>query len=77
MVGRRFPSTDTEVTVPAERKGKMICNECGVEMNHHADKLLDPRNAAEARLVDPHLEGILEKTHTCPECGRADSTRGG
>ena len=55
----------------------MTCGECGVEMNHHAEKLVDPRNAAELRQVNPHLGAILEKTHTCPKCGRAESSRGG
>ncbi len=46
---------------------KMICPDCGVEMNYHADKIdysVDPKNA------DPDLGGVLEEAHTCPSCGK-------
>jgi len=37
---------------------KMICTDCGAEMNHHAMK------------VDYSVEdGQLKEVHTCPECG--------
>jgi hypothetical protein len=52
---------------------KMICKECDVEMNHHADKLVDPTSAAEAKLVDPALGGMVEEMHSCPACGCTDS----
>jgi len=51
----------------------MKCPECGVEMNYHAEKLIDPRSPEEAAKVDPALGGILEEMHTCPECGMAHS----
>ena len=59
----------------AATQEKMNCPDCGVEMNHHAEKLVDPRNAVEARQVDPHLGGIVESTHTCPKCGKSKSKR--
>ena len=44
---------------------KMICPDCGAEMNHHADKLVygDAADGGEE-------EGarVLE-AHTCPGCG--------
>ncbi len=59
----------------APKMSKIICPECGVELNHHAEKLVDPTNAEEARLVDPALGGIIEEEHTCPECGKGASRR--
>ena len=58
-----------------KQKEKMKCPECGLEMNHHAEKLTEPVNAEEARLADPALGGIIEEVHTCPECGHAASRR--
>ena len=57
------------------KTSKMTCPECGVEMNHHAEKLVDPTNAQEAAQVDPALGGLIEEMHTCPECGKGDSRR--
>lgn len=39
----------------------MICRECRVEMNHHANKVIQDENEREEKTV-------LE-IHTCPECG--------
>ena len=40
---------------------KMICADCGAEMNHHAMK------------IDYSVEdGAIQEVHTCPECGRSD-----
>jgi len=41
---------------------KMICSDCGAEMNHHATKI-------DYRTEDPELVEV----HTCPHCGRIDS----
>ena len=30
---------------------KMICPDCGTEMNHHAEKLIEPTTAEEARRI--------------------------
>ncbi len=51
---------------------KMICPACGVEMNHHAMKVdyssvLDDPNA-----FDPIFGGVLQETHTCPQCARTE-----
>jgi ribosomal protein S27AE len=53
----------------------MRCPECGVEMNHHAEKLVDPVTAEEAAKVDPALGGIIEEAHCCPQCGTGASRR--
>ena len=59
----------------AERKKPMICTPCGATMNHHAEKLVDPRSAEEEKRADPQLGGIVEEYHTCPKCGSTSSRR--
>jgi ribosomal protein S27AE len=54
---------------------KMKCPECGVEMNHHADKLVEPTDRKEAKRVDPALGGIIEEQHACPKCGMGQARR--
>ena len=47
-------------------RDKMKCPDCGVEMNHHADKLV---YGAES---DAETEaGVAVEAHTCPGCGRS------
>ena len=53
----------------------MICPDCGVEMNHHADKLIHPTDASEAAQVDPALGGIVEEHHACPLCGKGHTSQ--
>jgi hypothetical protein len=53
----------------------MICRRCGDEMNHHADKLVEPRSVEEAHAIDPALGGIVEETHGCPGCGNVQARR--
>ena len=48
-------------------KPKMICPECGAEMNHHAIKI--DYSIDDPALIDPAFGGVVEETHTCPECG--------
>ena len=54
----------------------MICPSCGVEMNHHAEKLVHPTGSADEACMDPVLGGIVEEVHTCPACGTGASRRG-
>ena len=54
---------------------KMMCSECGVELNHHADKLVDPVTPEEAAEVDAALGCFVLKTYCCPECGGVESRR--
>ena len=49
---------------------KMVCPDCGVEMNRHAEKVDYTAEPAEAVAFDPELGGVLEEFHTCPQCGR-------
>lgn len=52
-------------------RAKMICPECGVEMNHHADKLIYATHPDEEAHMDAALGGLIQETHTCPGCGSA------
>lgn len=52
---------------------KMKCPGCGREMNHHANKLVEPRNAEESRHADPELGLMMVEFHACAECGTGDS----
>jgi predicted RNA-binding Zn-ribbon protein involved in translation (DUF1610 family) len=61
----------------AQQKTKMICPKCGAEMNHHADKLVDPVKPEDAKQVNPALGGLIEETHGCPGCGNVESRRAG
>jgi len=60
----------------AGTRDKLLCPECDMELNHHADKLVDPVNAQEVAQLDPELGGLLEEIHCCPGCGKMES-RGG
>ena len=57
----------------AMQRSKMICPKCGAEMNHHADKLVDPVKADDIRHVNPSLGGVVEEMHACPKCGGVES----
>ena len=49
-------------------KNKMICPDCGVEMNHHADKI--DYSLSDPKSIDPVFSGIVREAHCCPECGK-------
>lgn len=53
---------------------KMTCPDCGVEMNHHADKL-DYNADASPASFNVELGGVLEQAYTCPQCGRTKLRR--
>jgi ribosomal protein S27AE len=52
---------------------KMICPKCGAEMNHHADKLVDPVKPEDLKHVNPSLGGVVKEMHACPKCGAVES----
>ncbi len=54
----------------------MICARCGSPMNHHGEKLIEPRDAREASRMEPSLGGLIEEFHGCPKCGYVDSRPG-
>lgn len=47
---------------------KMTCPDCGVEMNHHANKLEYGNAQSEDDAVV--FGGTVQEAHTCPECGK-------
>jgi predicted RNA-binding Zn-ribbon protein involved in translation (DUF1610 family) len=53
----------------------MKCPRCGAEMNHHADKLIEPTSQEEAERMDAALGGMVEEMFACPNCGYVDSRR--
>ncbi|HYY42529.1 MAG TPA: hypothetical protein VE775_07320 [Pyrinomonadaceae bacterium] len=53
----------------------MICPDCGVAMNHHADKL--DYDAAQADSAERDFDGVLVEAHTCPACGRTHTRPAG
>ncbi len=57
------------------QKSKLQCPECGVDLNHHAEKLDYTAALEEPEAVDPDLGGIVEEAHTCPECGKTHTRR--
>ncbi|HEX6436343.1 MAG TPA: hypothetical protein VF182_04380 [Candidatus Binatia bacterium] len=59
----------------AKQKSTMICPNCGNQMNHHADKLVDPVKPEDLRHRDTALGGVIEEIHGCPGCGAAASRR--
>lgn len=54
---------------------RLRCPKCGAEMNRHAEKLVYPGSAAEARRADTLLGGLIEETHACPACGNVEARR--
>jgi predicted RNA-binding Zn-ribbon protein involved in translation (DUF1610 family) len=50
-------------------KGKMICPNCGTEMNYHAEKIDYAAALTDPQAMDPDLGGVVEEVHTCPGCG--------
>jgi predicted RNA-binding Zn-ribbon protein involved in translation (DUF1610 family) len=49
---------------------KMLCPDCGVEMNQHATKIDYASALDDASEIDEDLGGVLEDVHTCPACGQ-------
>ncbi|MGB7924496.1 MAG: hypothetical protein WCF57_14740 [Pyrinomonadaceae bacterium] len=49
---------------------KMVCPDCGVEMNHHAEKIDYTAAFDDPAAVDPDFGGVLEEAHTCARCGK-------
>ncbi|MBD0327023.1 MAG: hypothetical protein ICV68_11360, partial [Pyrinomonadaceae bacterium] len=43
---------------------KMTCTDCGVEMNHHAEKIDYTAALEDPSEIDPELGGVLEEAHT-------------
>jgi ribosomal protein S27AE len=59
----------------AKNREKMICPDCGVQMNHHADKIDYSAAPDDGGGIDPAFDGIVEEAHTCPVCGKTHTRR--
>ena len=53
----------------------MTCTKCGTEMNHQADKLVQPVTREEAESMTSALDGVIVVVFACPGCGWIDSRR--
>jgi predicted RNA-binding Zn-ribbon protein involved in translation (DUF1610 family) len=53
----------------------MMCPQCGIEMNYHAEKIDYMTALTDPGAIDPDLGGVLEEIHTCPGCGRTGARR--
>ena len=54
---------------------KMICPDCGVEMNQHAEKIDDTAALDDPEALGTDLGGVLEEVHGCPVCGQTQVRR--
>ncbi|HEU4388858.1 MAG TPA: hypothetical protein VFV34_13735 [Blastocatellia bacterium] len=44
----------------------MKCPDCGIDMNHHADKI--DYSTADAQNHHTGTGGVIQQVHTCPGC---------
>ena len=59
----------------AIRNPQLVCPDCGVEMNLHAEKIDYTAALEDPAAIDEVLGGVLEEFHTCPECGKTAHRR--
>lgn len=55
----------------------MKCEECGAEMNCHAEKVDYSSEAEESGAFDADFGGVVEEVHTCPACGKTETRPAG
>lgn len=53
----------------------MMCPQCGIEMNYHAEKIDYMAALTDADVIDPDFGGVVEEIHTCPGCGDMGTRR--
>ena len=53
----------------------MMCPQCEIEMNYHAEKIDYMTALTNPDAIDPDLDGVLEEIHTCPGCGHIGARR--
>ena len=54
---------------------KMNCDDCGAEMNLHAEKIDYGTDTRTGDPFDEELGGVVEEFHTCPQCGQTQARR--
>ena len=55
---------------------KMMCPQCGFQMNHHGDKLVYGASSQESQdtsEIESLSGGLITQFHSCPNCGSAAS----
>lgn len=55
------------------KKEKIKCTDCGVDMNHHAEKINYGSTLDDSVNIDYMFGGTVEEVHTCPECGKTET----
>lgn len=53
----------------------MMCPQCSIAMNYHAEKVDYMAALSNPEAVDPDLGGVVEEVHTCPGCGNVGTRR--
>ncbi len=53
----------------------IMCLQCGIEMNYHAEKIDYMAALDDPTAIDPDLGGVVEEIHTCPGCGNIETRR--
>ncbi len=53
----------------------MMCPQCGIAMNYHAEKVDYMAALTDPEALDPDLGGVDEEVHTCPGCGHSGARR--
>jgi ribosomal protein S27AE len=48
----------------------VMCPNCKLPMNHHAEKMVYVGDETQS---DPVLGGVIQQMHTCPRCGGSAS----
>lgn len=56
---------------------KVVCPDCGVDMNCHARKVDYTSLSSDPGADEAEFGGALEEFYTCPECGRTDARAAG
>lgn len=56
-----------------KKREPMVCQDCGVELNYHAEKINYAATLEHPEHVDPVLGGVVEEAHSCPGCGKTET----
>jgi exosome complex RNA-binding protein Csl4 len=51
------------------------CPKCGAEMNHQANKLVQPVSEEDVAALTEAFDGVIEEVFACPTCGWIESRR--
>jgi len=53
----------------------MMCPQCGIEMNYHAEKIDYMAALDDLAAIDPDFGGVVDEIHACPGCGNMETRR--